>query len=635
MDARANSVLALLAVAVLGPRCGSVTEADLAFGCPAGFARTGDRCLSTDGEAPNLDSVERALDAVAGDDAGVGPAEVTVITYELSVDSSEADSTVAATDGGADVVAGPDGSSAADSGGDAPAAGDSNSEVAVDAFDSAVGAVDTVALADSAKTDAVADSLADAKGETAQATDSTADLGLDSSTIPMADGATETTVVSDSAPIADSKADASGDGITDIAADGSTDGKIDTAGPQCAACDDNNSCTVGDCALPAASCSGQPAVDGAACSDGNACTGGETCIASACTAGIAIVCNDNKLCTDDSCQPAKGCVFSPNASACSDNNKCTVGDHCTKGTCGFVSVLACTDGNGCTVDSCDAGKGCQSVDATTACELGSLCFPGNCKSGVCVAAPPLDCNDGNPCTADACNVLVGCLKAPTTAPCEDGDKCTGGDSCAEGKCTSGKPIGCNDGNVCTDDSCQPATGCAHSANSAKCDDTDPCTLGDVCKNSLCTGPQTLDCNDANQCTDDSCIQFVGCAHLANSEPCNDGDACSVGEACDGKTCKPLAQASCSDTNPCTDDGCSSTVGCKITFNKAACTDGNSCTTGDTCGKGACVPGTVAVCDDSNPCTVDSCDKALGCKNLAGNNGSGCGPGKVCLGGACQ
>lgn len=50
---------------------------------------------------------------------------------------------------------------------------------------------------------------------------------------------------------------------------------------------------------------------------------------------------------------------------------------------------------------------------------------------------------------------------------------------------------------------------------------------------------------------------------------------------------------CDDGNPCTDDVCDATLGCRYYNNNAVCSDGNSCTTIDACNGGACVGGNVA------------------------------------------
>src|SRR5207253_2854691 len=54
--------------------------------------------------------------------------------------------------------------------------------------------------------------------------------------------------------------------------------------------------------------------------------------------------------------------------------------------------------------------------------------------------------------------------------------CTAGEVCSGGTCQPGTPRNCNDGNPCTDDSCNPTTGCVHTNNTASCDDGNACTL---------------------------------------------------------------------------------------------------------------------------------------------------------------
>ena len=58
----------------------------------------------------------------------------------------------------------------------------------------------------------------------------------------------------------------------------------------------------------------------------------------------------------------------------------------------------------------------------------------------------------------------------------------------------------------------------------------------------------------------------------------------------GDACQCLS-VSCTDANPCTDDGCSPASGCFHANNAASCDDGNPCTVGDVCGGGACNAGT--------------------------------------------
>ena len=51
-----------------------------------------------------------------------------------------------------------------------------------------------------------------------------------------------------------------------------------------------------------------------------------------------ITCNDNNPCTNDSCDPASGCVFTNNTNACDDGNACTTNDVCGGGSCHGTAV---------------------------------------------------------------------------------------------------------------------------------------------------------------------------------------------------------------------------------------------------------------------------------------------------------
>ena len=64
-------------------------------------------------------------------------------------------------------------------------------------------------------------------------------------------------------------------------------------------------------------------------------------------------------------------------------------------------------------------------------------FADSCDaSGVCVGQG-VDCNDGEGCTEDSCEDAVGCIFDPEPwdgVPCSDGDVCTETDTCTSGVC---------------------------------------------------------------------------------------------------------------------------------------------------------------------------------------------------------
>jgi cysteine-rich repeat protein len=88
---------------------------------------------------------------------------------------------------------------------------------------------------------------------------------------------------------------------------------------------------------------------------------------------------------------------------------------------------------------------------------------GDCCSSTCqaVLAGTPCAADGNPCTDDVCDGTGSC-GVPNSAPCNDGDPCTTGDACSGGVC-GGTAVSCDDGNLCTQDSCVPMVGCAYLA----------------------------------------------------------------------------------------------------------------------------------------------------------------------------
>jgi hypothetical protein len=397
-------------------------------------------------------------------------------------------------------------------------------------------------------------------------------------------------------------------------------------------CDDGNPCTADACTSKGI-CEHTP-LD-AACDDGNACTLGDHCLAGKCATTGMLDCGDDDVCTDDECDAQLGCLTTLNTAPCDDGNLCTYGDACQMGACVAAGTLKCDDGNPCTADTCDPAQECVHTPLAAACDDGNPCtIQDACSQGKCMGVKPLNCNDGNVCTDDSCDPMAGCVHAPNDALCSDGDVCTTGDSCAAGSCVPGPQVNCNDGNVCTDDACDVKLGCQHVPNTASCEDGDECTANDVCSQALCAPGGAVVCADGNVCTDDSCDSKLGCLHAVNTAKCDDGNACTVNDVCSNASCKAGTPVTCNDNNLCTDDSCSPLNGCVFLPNTAACDDKDACTTGDQCKNGGCAPGGPTNCDDSNPCTSDSCSAVTGCGHVNVPDGTGCGGTKTCVAGVC-
>ncbi len=100
------------------------------------------------------------------------------------------------------------------------------------------------------------------------------------------------------------------------------------------------------------------------------------------------------------------------------------------------------------------------------------------------------------------------------------------------------PMGCDDGNPCTTDTCDPSSGCRFENNSLACaDDGDPCT-NDVCSAGVCTHPSSGACSPtaspcAQWCSDP--VKFGSSAfssgNLGSSARCYETTAPLQGGVC--------------------------------------------------------------------------------------------------------
>jgi N-acetylneuraminic acid mutarotase len=453
------------------------------------------------------------------------------------------------------------------------------------------------------------------------------------------------------------------------------------------ATDDANPCTVDSCD-PLTGVLHAPVAAGTSCADGNLCNGTEACSAGGvCAPGSPLVTDDANPCTADACDPLQGVSNSAVAAgtSCSDGNPCNGVEACTTGgTCVASGAPALDDGNPCTADSCDpllgvrhlglaAGTSCADADACNGAEVctvagacvpgslpvlddgnpctadscaggsvqhlpvtnGTACSDGNlcnglevCRAGACVpgSLPVLD--DGNVCTVDGCDPATGNVThnpALDGTACDDATVCNGHEACQSGSCQAGTPIAVDDGNPCTADSCSPTGGVIHQsvASGTACDDATVCNGHETCSLAgQCLAGSALVLDDGNPCTTDSCSATGGVAHqLAPvGASCSDGDACNGQEQCSASgACVATSAPVIDDGNPCTVDTCSpgsGTVQHTPVAGGAACADSDLCNGNEICsGSGTCSAGTPAVVDDGNPCTVDSCDPLAGVRHL--------------------
>jgi hypothetical protein len=226
----------------------------------------------------------------------------------------------------------------------------------------------------------------------------------------------------------------------------------------------------------------------------------------------------------------------------------------------------------------------------------------------CTSNP--DCNDGNLCTNDSCSGGL-CVHTSNVLPCDDGLFCTAVDTCVSGVC------------VGAGDSCPSDPFCNENLN--------------ACVECLGAG----DCDDANPCTNNVCSPLGSCNFPSNTNSCNDGLFCTINDVCSFGSCVGggprcpvmcnesinacvdcLTNTDCSDGNVCTTDSCSSGF-CFNVNNTLPCNDGKFCTVTDTCSSGLCQGagdpcfGTGLVCDESD----DSCQECVVSQDC--NDGNTC------------
>ena len=335
-------------------------------------------------------------------------------------------------------------------------------------------------------------------------------------------------------------------------------------------------------------------------------------------------CDPSERCTSTGTCPTN--QFYGTSTQCRAGGTCNPAEFCAGGTAACpadtftpVNTGCTTDSNACTRDVCDGA--------------GSCVHPA-------VVCPP----DSNPCTDTTCNTITGCGNtnkpdSPAFA-CNDANPCTMTDVCVGGTCR-GSAINCGDNNVCTDDSCNVATGaCVHTnlSSATLCDDGSTCTNSDHCESGTCTGMGTVCPDDGNQCTTGMCNAGGGgaCTHVAlpPGSGCNaDSNLCTVRDTCQGTACVAGPVNTCNDNNPCTADSCITSTGACV---NSPTNEGQPCTIpgsnrcfDNVCTAGVCTEATPKSCNDNNDCTIDGCEQALGCTHDAKPASTTCDDGNVC------
>ena len=187
---------------------------------------------------------------------------------------------------------------------------------------------------------------------------------------------------------------------------------------------------------------------------------------------------------------------------------------------------------------------------------------------------------------------------------------------------------CDDGNVCTFDSCEPFAACRHVAQTLEgvadgdCDGADDdCDLtvdedwvdaDTACGLGVCAQNGRLTCPVGAVAPVDTCRALL--PQAASDTSCNGADDdCDggtdenyVGHAVDcGSACLAAATTRCVDAKE--------TFACDVAVaDGTLCNDGDACSDASACTKGRCEATRYLACNDGNDCTRDACEPAKGC-----------------------
>jgi hypothetical protein len=225
-----------------------------------------------------------------------------------------------------------------------------------------------------------------------------------------------------------------------------------------------------------------------------------TCVPPRCGDGILDDLRGEE-CDDGNAIRTDRCVDGCRLATCGDGFVCSV-PGCTTGPSGGVEQC---DGGVCCLSTCgtrscpdgrvcnDGGtNGCCHPDAT--CDDGDPCTADQCNTFLGCTHPTIagccrsegECDDLNVCTADTCDVDAHrCVFTPIAGTCDDGSVCTQNDACSEGSCT-GTAIDCTSPSVClVAAGCDPVAGCRFDRVAGCCE-------------------ANTECNDGNACTEESC-----------------------------------------------------------------------------------------------------------------------------------
>lgn len=387
-------------------------------------------------------------------------------------------------------------------------------------------------------------------------------------------------------------------------------------------CDDENPCTDNQC--DAATGCNYPTNDSLTCDDGDDCSSDDHCTAGACEGTCACKVDDDcsgetlgtcekAVCLDNACSVVADA--DADGSACTGDDPCLEDTVCNAGACGGGTAKDCSGAaDDCNIGVCNAASGeCQPQPVTDGfpCDETNECSTASCQAGTCDVVPNLlqDCTHPDSCVVGAkCTATAECKgtfdSSLSGCNCNEASECDDGISCTSELCTAGECI-----YELQFDACLVGGACSTEGG---VNPENPC---ESCNTAVSQSAWTLvTCpDDSDDCTIENCNSTTGAceslvapgANCDDGVPCTDSDLCDTAGACSGSA------KDCDDGNPCTTDSCETASGdCIHTITDGVACDA-ACVVGGVCTAAGVCSGTTLDCDDSNPCTLDTCDVSGG------------------------
>lgn len=261
----------------------------------------------------------------------------------------------------------------------------------------------------------------------------------------------------------------------------------------------------------------------------------------------------------------------------------------------------------------------------------------SCRTVVCAA--------GQACSGGVC-VDPMCLAGGCTPQCTSDTSCRPVATCATGRCVSGTCFSSVTAGACASTEwCNPDVGCVR--RDAPVPDAGPLPDSGM---PVDAGSGMCACGSHN-CGDDGCGH--SCGSCSGTQSCSGGTCTDNPPDCSGLSCGashngvggPDACGTCGSTQMCSGGTCvdmppdCSGLSCGPSHNGTGGPDAcGTCGTGFTCSGGACQCG-----GDGAGCVPGSCCGSFACLGSGGSTccpsvgqpcGSGCCPGRLCVGGTC-